>query len=413
MSVLVVLMALWSSVQQPTGSLLRLDRVEIAGAKRYSSADVLRISGLQQGQALTEDDVRRAGGRMVETGFFKSVRYRYEPLDGVVRVTLEIEEEIWSVPVVFDNFVWLTDDAIVAALRPEVPAFNGTAPANDSAAAYIGRALQRLIDARRIAGQVQVTDRINARTGSRQWVYRVSAAGLQSCAFHVPGAAAVFERLLLQAARDDIIGKDYSRAFTIDFAEGTLRQIYLKRGHLRAAFGVPSASMATACNGVAITLLVSEGVAYRWLQAEWIGMTAMAGKDLDGLLGMKRGEVADLTKIDTGLAAVQRTYDKIGYLERRLNVVPRFNDAERTVVFAVTIVEGPQYRMGALDFVGFAAPDVASLSKKWRLQAGAIFDGTYPAEFQRDELRRVGSPVLLERRVNAETRRVDVKFTMK
>src|SRR6186713_969675 len=98
MSVLVVLMALWSGVQQPTGSSLRLDRVEIAGAKRYSSADVLRISGLQQGQVLTEDDVRRAGGRMVETGFFKSVRYRYEPLDGVVRVTLEIEEEIWSVP---------------------------------------------------------------------------------------------------------------------------------------------------------------------------------------------------------------------------------------------------------------------------------------------------------------------------
>jgi len=221
------------------------------------------------------------------------------------------------------------------------------------------------------------------------------------------------ERVLLQAAQDDLIGKDYSRLFTVDFAEGTLRQIYLKRGYLRAAFGVPAASMATTCKGIAITLLVSEGVAYAWAPAEWIGTAATAGKDLDALLGMKRGDVADLTKIDTGLRAVQTAYDKIGYLERRLSVALRFDDAARTVVFAVTIVDGPQYRMGMLELVGFPAAEVANLTKKWRLRPGVVFDGTYPAEFQRDELRRAGAPVLLERRVNAESHRVDVRFTMK
>jgi outer membrane protein assembly factor BamA len=139
----------------------------------------------------------------------------------------------------------------------------------------------------------------------------------------------------------------------------------------------------------------------------------MAAKNLDALLAMRRGDVADLTKIETGLRAVQTAYDKIGHLERRLSVAPRFDDKARTVVFAITIAEGPQYRMGAVEFVGFPAAEVANLTKKWRLRPGVVFDGSYPAEFQRDELRRAGSPVLLERHVNEEAHLVNVRFTAK
>jgi len=400
-------------LQQPAASALKVERIDVVGTRRYSAADVLKVGGLQQGQLATDADVQQAGRRMVDSGFFKSVRYRYEPVDGAVRLTFEIEEETASVPVIFDNFVWLTDEAIVAALRAEVPAFDGLIPASDDAAVYVARVLQRLIDARGIAGQVQARDRLNTRTGTHQRLFRVNVAGLQLCALHVPGAAAVPESVLVKAAENDIVGKDYSRAFTSDFADGTLRQIYLKRGHLRVAFGPPAASMDAACKGVAVTLPVSEGVAYVWAPAEWVGAAAIAGKDLDGLIGLKRGDVADLTRIDAGFGAVQTAYEKAGYLERRLNVMPKYDDAARTVTFAVSIVEGAQYRMGALELVGFPTAEVANLTKRWRLKPGAVFDGTYLAEFQRDELRRQGATVLAERRLNAETHLVDVRFALK
>ena len=397
--------------QPPAPAELKLDRIDVVGTKRYPAAEVIRLSGLAQGQAITDTGVQKAGQQIVATGLFKSLRYRYETADGKGHVTFEIVEEDWTRPVVFDNFVWFTDEELTTAVRAEVPSFDGKAPGTEAASAFIGRALQRIIDARRIGGEVQVRDRVNIRTGSHQWIYKVNGAGLQLCALRTPGATAALASLLQQAAKDDVIGKDYSRSFLVDFAEGTLRQIYAKRGYLKAVFGAPAAAATGACPGVMVTLPVDEGLAYVWGAAEWVGNTAVTAKDLDGLIGIKRGDVADLVRFEEGLRAVETAYEKMGRLERRLAPVPRLDDAARTAAFVITIAEGPEYRMGALEFGGFTPGQAAELTKKWTLKSGVPFDASYQNQFELKELRgfRFGG----ERRINSTTHVVDVRFTLK
>lgn len=407
-----LLLAAVLGLQQPApASDLRLDHITVVGTKRYTAAEIVRMSGLVQGQVVTTAGVQKAGQQLVGSGLFKSLRYRHEVTDGQGHLTLVVEEEDWKTPVVFDNFVWFTDDELTAAVRAEVPSFDRTAPANEHAAAFIGQALQRVIEARRIPGQVQVRDRLNVRTGVHESVYKVNSPGLQLCSLRLPGATRALESLLQQAAKDDVIGRDYSRAFLIDFAEGTLRQIYLKRGYLRAAFGAPAAATDGACAGITVTMPVEEGLAYTWAAAEWVGAAAIAAKDLDGLIRLKRGQVSDLTAIDEGLRAVQTAYEKIGHLERRVTVAPRLDDAARTAVPVITIAEGAQYRMGAIEFVGFPAAKAAELLKKWRLKSGDIFDGTYQPQFEREQFATLR--VSGERRINTATHNVDVRFTLK
>jgi hypothetical protein len=56
---------------------LTLAAVETPGAKRYTSQDVLKLSGLQIGQEITPAALTTAAERLGSSGLFKSVSYRY------------------------------------------------------------------------------------------------------------------------------------------------------------------------------------------------------------------------------------------------------------------------------------------------------------------------------------------------
>ena len=59
--------------------------------------------------------------------------------------------------------------------------------------------------------------------------------------------------------------------------------------------------------------------------------------------------------------------------------------------------DGPQFRMGTIEIAGVPPSDAANLQKRWKLNAGDVFDASYPAKFIADEVR----PVL--RRLNLRT----------
>lgn len=100
--------------------------------------------------------------------------------------------------------------------------------------------------------------------------------------------------------------------------------------------------------------------------------------------------------------------------------MPRLDDATRRAVFEIAIAEGPQFRMGTLEFVGLAERDAANLQKKWRLKAGDVFDASSAEQFESDEIfplnrREPASAkrVAMEMRGDPEKRTVDVRIVLK
>ena len=109
----------------------------------------------------------------------------------------------------------------------------------------------------------------------------------------------------------------------------------------------------------------------------------LTAAELDDALGMKPGEVANGKKFDKGLNEVQRAYGKHGHIQSNMKPEPEFDDAAPKVTFKIAVNEGPQYRMGTVEFKGFSADDAASLSKKWTLKSGEVYDQTYAGRFFR------------------------------
>jgi outer membrane protein assembly factor BamA len=289
-------------------------------------------------------------------------------------------------PVVFDNFVWLRDEELLAIVKQNVPTFDGTLPVNSEVTSYMTGVLQRLLDERQIRGQVEFVLHNSQATGKNQYVFSVKGTGVGVCALRVTGASAIPESQLVEAAAE-LTRRDYSRLYLTELVNGTLRTMYQERGYWRAEFRDPIAAVGKApdaCAGVSVTLHVDEGAPYIWERAEWRGVSGMTTKELDAALGLKPGDVADVTKMETGLRQVRGAYRHLGYMQMRSAMTPRPDDATRRLVLEVKIEEGPQFRLGELTIIGMGEQDADALRKKWTLKAGAVYDDSYVQQFRRE-----------------------------
>ena len=413
---LVVLPSRQSAPSQAPAGTHRVAGIEVIGAPRLTPAGVQTLSGLKTGQSIGVPDLDTVVRRLAETGLFKNVRYRYVTAGTALTLTLEVEEEAWTTPVVFDNFIWLSDDELLKAVRERVPTFDGTAPATEAVTTYLKSVLQSVIDARKIDGRVEFMARVHNRSRRRQFVFSVTVAGQAPplCAMRFAGASPDVEPELQKAIKSEI-GAAYSRALLADYADGLFADVYRRRGQWRARLGALSAAAGenAGCRGVAAVLQVAEeGPRYAWDRAQWTGQTALTPAELDALLNIKAGDLADVSRIDAGLLRMRAAYETKGYLLAQSTFAHRLDDAGGRAAFDFTVTEGPQFRMGTVEFAGVPPAEAAELARKWQLKPGDVYDASYLRTF-RVTVGKPPRPLTPEQRIDAERRVVDVRFVVK
>lgn len=376
----------------------KIAKIETEGLQNLTTETVIATSGLKVGDTFSVDALDAAAERLVSSGLFTKVGYRTRNVAGNVTITFQLEElKGQSSPVVFDNFIWFSDDDLTAAIKREVPSFNGSAPDVGNTNDTIKKALQNLLTERKLPGQVEYN------LTEHDHLFRVVGVPMKICTLHFPGAQSVPEQKLIEATRSSM-DVDYSRQTAKVFPNFGLFPIYRELGHLRATFGEPVAKPATTsgCEGVDLTIPVNEGAVYSWSKAEWFGNQVLTTKELDDALGMKAGEVANGKKFDKGLKEAQSAYGKQGHIGARINPAAEFDDAARSVIFKIAITEGPQYRMGTVEFRGFSADDAFILKKRFALKSGDVYDQSYAGRYLRGDAGETLSRIARDRQAQGK-----------
>lgn len=378
----------------------KIAAIEVEGIQALTKETVIATSGLKVGDTFSVEATDAAAERLVSSGLFKKVGYSTRNAGANVTITFKVEElKGQSSPVVFDNFIWFSDEELATAISREVPSFNGSAPDIGNTNEAIKKALQNLLTERKLPGQVEYN------LTEHEHLFRIEGAPMKICTLHFPGAQNVSEQKLIQTTRSSM-DQEYSRQNAKTFPKYGLYAIYRELGYLRASFGAPVAKPDKngGCEGVDLTIPVSEGVRYSWAKADWSGNQVLSAQELDGALGMKPGEAANGKKFDKGLHEVVEAYGNHGHIQARTNPTPEYDDAAAKVTFKIAVNEGPQYRMGTVEFKGFSANDAATLSKKWGLKSGEVYDRSYLNRFFRDEAREITTRIANERQSQGQQR---------
>ncbi|HWN10015.1 MAG TPA: POTRA domain-containing protein [Pyrinomonadaceae bacterium] len=367
-----------------------ISKIEFEGLQQIKAEEALSTSGLKPDQPFKLESIDAAAQRMLDSGIFKQVAYRTRTAGNKVTVTFKVEEAGGGdSPVFFDNFIWFTDEQLIEAVRSEVPLFTGRAPNIGKTPEAITRALQKLLNDQKIPGTVEYVASQDLSGHMLGHMFSVSGVKMPICTVRFPGAKNLAEEKLAAIAKE-IFDTDYSGELVRGFSGMKLIAAYREAGQLRAKFAPPVGKPDPRCqnNGVVVTLPVEEGLIYSWAGIDWTGVNALTPDQLNSVLGIKPGEVANGVKFDRGLIDVQKAYGRQGYIQSRLMPTPEFDDNARKVLYKIDVLEGPQYRMGGLAFRNLTERDAKALRDVWRMKRGDIFDQGYLDEYFKQEAGR-------------------------
>jgi len=352
----------------------RLEAVQVTGSSRFTSEQIVAATSLRVGAQAGHDDFQHAADDLAKTGRFSSVQYRYATTDAGVRVEFQVSDAP-AVPVWFDNFPWFTDDELISVLKKSVPLFDGTAPEGGSVLDAISDAVQGQLISRGVRAPVSHVLTTVPGTDDRIQQFRIEDSGLGLASVEFGDVLAQNDRGI-HTRLSDVVGQQYSRAAIILFEFEQVRPVYYSHGFLRVKFGPPAARIVDSGGNprVAIVAPVDPGPAFTWHPPTWSGNSVFGMLELSTLIPLHDGDIADGMKIERGWQAVRDSYAERGYLDVNLVPTPHFDESAKTITYAVSIAEGPQFHMGKLVLTGLSLEGERRIRAAWKIQPGVVFD---------------------------------------
>jgi outer membrane protein insertion porin family len=394
-----------------------LDSVTVTGSKRFASGEIASAIGLRAGATINRDDLQAAADKLAALGLFSNVQFHFTTVESGVRAIYEVSDAP-GIPVSFDNFPWFTDDELTAALKRTVLLFDGSAPQRGTILDVMSGALEKLVQTRSVLGTVSHT-LVNSPLAGQTMQFRVEGADLAVKSIEFSDALATTDRHVQQSA-SDLIGKSYSRSAIELFEFDQVRPVYLAHAFLHVQFGPSSArvmsdSAQPTSGGVIVVAPIIPGPAYKWGGGLWNGNSVIPTRDLNAMVDLKLGDVADGNKIAALWEQIQSLYGERGYLDAKVDPEPQFYDQDARVIYNVTIAEGSQFRMGNLVLTGLSIDGEKRVRAAWSIPADAIFNEKVYEDFLDAGIKRAfaGTPVHYDKigrflQENPGTQKVDV-----
>ena len=339
---------------------------------------------MKLGDRVTRDDLQGGANRLAALGCFATVQYKFSSSPAGVAVEYAVTDAP-TVPVEFDNFIWLTDAELSSELTKSGILFDGQAPERGTILDDISSALEKILDAHDVHAQVAHELVQNPAANGSMQQFRVEGLDLtvSQLEFTDPLARSSPK---IQQMEDQIVGKPYSRARLELFQQEQVLPLYRSLAYLQTTFAPPSAKLASSSGSPAIgavtaIITVNPGPPYKWGGVTWEGNARMSTQALDAIVKLQPGDPADGVALQGLWLAVQDLYGQHGFLDATIDPKPQFDKGSDRVNYIVAIQEGPQYHMHNLVLSGLSTEGERCIRSAFPVPEGNIFDASAYREF--------------------------------
>lgn len=360
----------------------KLLSIHVKGLEHFTEADVVSASGLRLGQFAGEEEFKQAAQKLGETGLFAQLNYSYKYSTSGCDLELQVAENDHLVPIIFDNFVWFSDNELMQMLHDRVPLFNGRVPGGGHLTDQIADALGTILAERKIGGRVEYMASGPLNGAIESYDYKLSMHAIVIHNMDFPGATDS-ETALLQAAAKPLSGQDYLRTKMQVQEKFNFLPVYQARGYLKAHFAEAQAKVAE--DGpqtlVDVSFPVTPGVKYKVTDVKFSGNSVFPAEKLRDLIHLKSGEPANAVELTDDLQQIHKLYGTKGYLFAHADAVPTMDDAAATVGYQLNVSEEEMYRMGELNIDGIPPENAKKMLAQWQMKKGDPYDSSYPQRF--------------------------------
>jgi outer membrane protein insertion porin family len=360
----------------------KLLSIHVKGLEHFTEDQIVSASGLRLGQFAGDEEFKQAAQKLGQTGLFTQLNYSYKYSTEGCDLELQVAENEKLVPIVFDNFVWFSDDELLSLLHARVPLFEGKVPGEGHLTDEVADALSSLLEQRKIAGRVEYMASGELNGSIASYDYKLSLHPVVVRNMDFPGAAAD-ELPALQAAAKPLSGEDYLRTKMRVQEKFNFLPVYHSRGYLKAQFAEAQAKVAQ--DGpptlVDVSFPVKPGLKYKLTDIKFAGNNVFPAEKLREIIHLKAGEPANSVQLADDLDQVHKLYGTKGYLFASVDPVPNMDNQAATVSYEINVTEGDLYHMGDLSIDGIPTENANKMLAQWQMKKGDPYDNSYPQKF--------------------------------
>lgn len=369
---------------QAAGGLGILRSVMVRGVKHFLDADgspatVLRLTGLELDKRVAAADLERARDRLLATGCFETVGWRYERIPpDAVEVTLEVSEPRQFFPWMLDR-VPVTREEFAARARREFPLLRDTLPPSETVLEKLAAVLQTMTQEKGVsepmAGRLMLVgkDQLTIVLGPKAPPPNIADV-------RFTGTKALRPDYLRKVMLDLAIGTPFFEPNFRFLLETQVRPYFDAVGRLRASWKKITAEKAEGIYGVVVTVEVDDGPVYR-LEKIQVRGTPFSAEEIQEMGQFKTGEPAGIPEIGKGIERILDRLREKGHMKASYRAARRIDDASQTVELFVDVDPGPVYTMGRLQIKGLDLESEPVIRKLWTVKPGEPYPGGYAESF--------------------------------
>lgn len=355
--------------------------LSVEGNQNYSKEQILGIAGLKVGQMAGKSQFDAARDRLVATGLFDTVSYRFAPAkdSDAYAAAFQVVETGPLYPVQFAGLPAKPAE-IEAWLKSKNPTYTPKIPATTEVVTRYTRLIEQFLATRN--QQEKVVGKLTPIATNEFAIVFRSTAPLATVAEVKFTGNSLFQATFLQNKISEVvIGAPYTESGFRALLDTAIRPRYDARGHVQVSFPKITTEPAKDVSGVVVTVVVDEGPEFKLGEVQIGGRYAGKSAELLKVAKFRTGEVANFDEIAQGLDRIKRSLRRTGYLHAEAHIDRTAREKTKAVDLTIRIDEGPQFTFGKLTVQGLDLTGEAEVKKLWGLQEGKPFDGDYPDYF--------------------------------
>ena len=335
-------------------------------------AELLTLSGLTPGKALTKDEIEAAAHRLDDSGLFASVQYSNAA--GVLTFTLEPSAKAQMQVVQYGNFVWYTQAELNDAVHAKLPLFTGSVPANGELKDQVAQTLATLLKERGIDAKVESQEALGGRLE-----YRIATPPVVVVDMQIQNVDWKSDPVL-SSVRQAQVGIDYLEGITQKGVHENLAYALKELGYLDenvGQIGHAEPKLEAGRIGVVMTGAAEPGARYTIARVNLpapvgtVSATELASSDHQ----VKAGGIPAPSLVGNTVARMAFVYQGHGFLDAKSSVEASKDAAAHTMSYTFQVTPGEVYHMRDVVYASDLNVDQKTqLQKAWTLPKGAAYE---------------------------------------
>jgi outer membrane protein assembly factor BamA len=240
---------------------LTLSRIDVIGTKRLSSEDVAAGLHLSVGKGTTRGELASACARFAKLKLFDSARCEYAINKSGASLNISVKNDSAVLPVVFQNFVWLTRTELLQRLKQKIPLFMPELPEDNGLQSEIIRVLEKVAKEHGIDHKVFYNDFWAIRGMNAFYIEGFSTPVVE---YRIEGDNAPAPEEFQKWSKP-LLGQNYSAPRLTWVIASITSNFYFSRGYMHPVIGRPHVECLAEEDGtypVRVIIPVSSGAVY-------------------------------------------------------------------------------------------------------------------------------------------------------